>query len=603
MNKDSLAQPGSSPGPKDGEQSQLNSTEQLGQQSGQGAQESNGANPNSGAADIVNTSNVQAGALNNEDDSGNHEDEEEEEEEEVDIYGNHFEGDENEEEQEETPMHHTTPNNNKATARPAYLCQPEETKAWDVLNGDHPLAVDLLKQIPVEIWHMTLSFVPLTRLALMTRVSKGWRTMIDSLHVWQELAVRNELGQPGGNITTYKDLILGQMVAVCDVCLNRSKDYGIHLPLPVQRPDLLGLVWMCKRCRDNYGATHPEVMSSRAAQEGDVFVQGPQTAQIQSRLQPVYRRSRYSDFGYRYRDDYLDFDSDYEDEDGYSDDSEYDYQMRTQKVWTQWTNKKNQRSWLNQHLRSGRQRMMQTLLGIHRLQIRADSRLCNDFIGGCAQYNPYVIADVMAEMAWFFGHTRYTDFCRQSPEAGKIKAVAHWAKDLIDDSRVHEYEKQQSFESLQDGSAPPKSLWPKVFCALEAIRRVEDDRVKETEERRAELEARVNSREEKMRRTKDTESEEANKHGGGSTQPASEPVAWGGGDEDRIKGDREVEDEDEDSEADHPDEIGSENLDDLDADSIDSWWASDYSPGYIQVQSTLSSKCTFKVDVDIKDHQ
>ncbi|KAF9291714.1 hypothetical protein BGZ68_002738 [Mortierella alpina] len=638
MNKDSLSHPGSSPEHNDGGQSQFNSSKELvafhaehpQQPNGPRAPETSGANRNTVATDTMNAFNVKVEISNNEEGSGDYkdekeveeedEDEEEEEDEDEDedeeedenedeeedededddgIHDSDFEEDESDEEQDASPTYYTTINNSNTTARPAYLCQPEKSKAWDVLNGDHPCSGVLLKQVPVEIWHMALSFVPPTRLAHLTRVSKGWRTMIDSLHFWQELAIRNDMGQPGGSVATYKDLVLGQMVAVCDVCLNRSKDYGIHLPLPVQRPDLLGLVWMCKRCRDNYGATHPEVMSSRAAQEDDVFVQGPQRAQIQRRLQPVYRCSRYSDFGYRYRDDFSDFDSEYDEDDDYSDDYEYDYQMRTEKVWTQWTNKKDQLSWLNQHLSDGRQRMMQTLLAIHRLQIRADSRLCSDFIGGCAQYNPYAIADVMAEMAWFFDHTRYKDFCRQSPEAGKTKAVAHWAKDLIGDARVEEFERQQSFESLQDGSAPPKSLWPKVFYALEAIRRVEDERVKKTEERRVDLEARVKAREERKRRAKDTESEDANNHGGEGSRPAGEPTAETVGDEDEIEDGR----EDEDNGSVDYDETGSEDLDlDLESDSNTRYWGSDYSLGYTQVQSALSSKFSFQVDVDIKDH-
>ncbi|KAF9949999.1 hypothetical protein BGZ70_001553 [Mortierella alpina] len=584
MNEDSLARLDRSPGRENGDQVLSDSiktpassqAEQFEQHTGPGAPDTNDVSPNTVAAAIVNTPNDAGDSNDCEDEAEEEEDEEEDDDEEEED----FEDEESDDEQDEMSMRHTAVKNSKAIARPAYLCEPEESKVWDVLNGDHPVAVDLLKQIP------------------------GWRTMIDSHHLWQELAVRNEMGQPGGNIATYKDLVLGQMVAVCDVCLDRSKDYGIHLPLPVQRPDLLGLVWMCKRCRDNYGATHPEVMSSRAAQEDDVFVQEPQTAQIQQRLQPVYRHSHYRDFGYRYHDDFSEFDSEsddeYDDEDDFSDDSAYDYQMRTQKVWTQWTNKKDQRSWLNQHLRNGRQRMMQTLLGIHRLQIRADSRLCNDFIGGCAKYNPYVIADVMAEMAWFFGHTRYTDFCRQSPEAGKVKAIAHWAKDLIDDSRAQECERQQSFESLKNGSAPPKSLWPKVLYAFETIRRVEDERIKKDKERRADLEARVKAREERKKEANDTE-EEANKHRGGEggADPIGASVAEKGGAEDDIEDAR----EDDDIDSVHTDDIAFGSLDvDLDLESITNYWGSDFSRGYLEVQSALSSKFSFKVDVDIKDH-
>ncbi|CAO3574035.1 unnamed protein product [Mortierella alpina] len=613
MNEDSQACPDRSPGRKEGDRVQSDSiknpassqAEQLEQHAEQGVPDSNGVGLNTAATDIVNTANDVGDSndyedVNEEEEEEDEEEDEKEDEEDDEEDDDDFEDDESDDEQDDAPIRHTAVKNSKTIARPAYLCEPGESKAWDVLNGEHPVAVELLKQIPVEIWHMTLSFIPPARLARMTRVSKGWRTMIDSLHLWQELAVRNKMGQPGGNIATYKDLVLGQMVAVCDVCLDRSKDYGIHLPLPVQRPDLLGLVWMCKRCRDNYGATHPEVMSSRAAQEDDVFVQGPQTAQIQQRLQPVYRHSRYRDFGYRYHDEFSDFDSEYDDEDEYSDDSEYDYEMRTQKVWTQWTNKKDQLSWLNQHLRNGRQRMMQTLLGVHRLQIRADSRLCNDFIGGCAKYNPYVIADVMAEMAWFFGHTRYKDFCRQSPEAGKVKAIAHWAKDLVDDSRAQECERQQSFESLRDGSAPPKSLWPKVFCALEAIRRVEDERIKKIEERRADLEARIKARAERKRQAKDTAPEEANKHEGGEGQakPIGESVAEKGGDDDEVEDDR----EDEDIDSVLSDEYASETLDvDLDLESMSIYWGSDFSRGYQEVQSALSSKFSFQVDADVKD--
>ncbi|KAG9067669.1 hypothetical protein KI688_011256 [Linnemannia hyalina] len=136
----------------------------------------------------------------------------------------------------------------------------------------------ILEAIPDEVWCLLLSFVPPAKLITLTRVCRRWKLMIERDLVasyWKVLTVQAELldhslspdldvdskhaEMPIGFIKTFPELVLGHTLVICELCLMRSKrGCGSAIPLPVDRQDTLGRVWMCRPCRRDYYDRYPE---------------------------------------------------------------------------------------------------------------------------------------------------------------------------------------------------------------------------------------------------------------------------------------------------------------------------------------------------------
>ncbi|KAH7034188.1 hypothetical protein BKA57DRAFT_497237 [Linnemannia elongata] len=136
----------------------------------------------------------------------------------------------------------------------------------------------VLEALPNEIWCLLLSFVPPAKLITLTRVCRRWKLMIERDLVasyWKPLTVQAELldhslsldldvdsahaEMPIGFIKTFPELVLGHTLVICELCLMRSKrGCGSAIPLPVDRQDTLGRVWMCRPCRRDYYDRYPE---------------------------------------------------------------------------------------------------------------------------------------------------------------------------------------------------------------------------------------------------------------------------------------------------------------------------------------------------------
>ncbi|KAG0355797.1 hypothetical protein BGZ54_001007 [Gamsiella multidivaricata] len=359
-----------------------------------------------------------------------------------------------------------------------------KTEAPELAQWDHfhaPVAQKLLSRIPFEVWEMILSHVPPCRLARLLPVSKGWKSMIENLILWKDIATNCHIGDSAFPASNHMQPVLGHMVVICDLCLQRSYQFGSDIPLPVRRPDLLGLTWMCKNCRRWYRAAHPEVMSE----------QGPCVKVTRAQ---TYRRSHWqperlddlNDF-----DGYGENDEDYEDDEAYEDDEDYegdenyedyedygdyedskDYGSEVldsdQEHYYQpgewrptWRNRgADEYSWLNQVLCRGRERMLRTMLAIYGLEIRPGSRLCTDFIEG-TPYDPDKIVKTMRELTWYFKHTNYPRHNRFGQEKAKIRAIAAWCE---------EFESMEGLDSIPEykahKNAPPEPLWPMVDLAF-----------------------------------------------------------------------------------------------------------------------------------------
>lgn len=136
----------------------------------------------------------------------------------------------------------------------------------------------ILEAIPDEIWCLVLSFVPPAKLITLMRVCRRWELMIERDLVasyWKALTVQAELldhslsldldvdsehaEMPIGFVKRFPELVLGHTLVICELCLTRSKrGCGSAIPLPVDRQDTLGRVWMCRPCRRDYYDRYPE---------------------------------------------------------------------------------------------------------------------------------------------------------------------------------------------------------------------------------------------------------------------------------------------------------------------------------------------------------
>ncbi|KAF9359193.1 hypothetical protein BGX26_012892 [Mortierella sp. AD094] len=500
-----------------------------------------------------------------EDEHDETEEEEEEEEEEVD---------ESEEEPDET-----TPS--------VFTTESPEVALWDVLQISVPN--EILQKLPNEIWSMILCHVPPTRLARLVSVSKAWKDIIEQLPLWKDIVSQCELAalKPDSSTSLMK-YVLGHMVLICDLCLNRSEKLGADVPLPVRRPDVLGLTWMCMRCRDGYRSTHAEVMNlpDKAPKDEDVYEQGP--------CEKVTRRKTY--YGRRYgggggwggghrgwRGDYDDFDDfdelDSDDEDDYYEsdyeDYEYDYFRPT------WKNKANKNSWLNEVLHRGRSRLLKTMLERYELKVRNDSRLCTDFIDG-TKYCPFKIVAVMRKMSWYFSSTEYPGYTKRSGvETAKALAVAEWTRLFYNKHKEVSLEK---FKTL--AKAPPESLLPMLTLALEKHVEFAQNRALEKIKREAERQARIEAKKLKAFEKEAKKAQEAEK------KPSD------AGNSKEAKGKDDASENSEDSDVDEDDCYDEDDY--YNEDESEDEYDSDSHHARFSVRSDLLKKFSFKVDCSIE---
>ncbi|KAI8595163.1 hypothetical protein EDD21DRAFT_359282 [Dissophora ornata] len=101
-----------------------------------------------------------------------------------------------------------------------FKTESPKVATWDVLQ--EPVPADMLDRIPVEVWTMILNHVPPARLARLTVVSKGWRILIQELPLWKDISIACEFGDPLQNVKGYKELVLGHMAIICNVCLQKK---------------------------------------------------------------------------------------------------------------------------------------------------------------------------------------------------------------------------------------------------------------------------------------------------------------------------------------------------------------------------------------------
>jgi len=88
------------------------------------------------------------------------------------------------------------------------------------------------------------------------------------------------------------------------------------------------------------------------------------------------------------------------------------------------------------------------------LELRSDSKLCNDFLNGKSNYTIDYIVDVMEQMKWFYEHTKYPEYCEQ------YTSYIYYDKEEYNKKRS-EFAKEKAIKDYIRGYikvSPPSSL-------------------------------------------------------------------------------------------------------------------------------------------------
>ncbi|KAF8932564.1 hypothetical protein BGZ52_009890 [Haplosporangium bisporale] len=336
------------------------------------------------------------------------------------------------------------------TQLPSIFASDQTLNGGNNLIPSEPIPQETLDAIPAEVWVLILTFVPPARLAVLSRVCRQWKGIIEhQLPLWRYIAVKCALGD-GAQQGNTMELVLGHTLVICELCLEASrKGVGSDLPLPVNRQDALGKTWMCRRCRRRYYTKFPQ--PTRLAQPRDydsvpspIDPQGVQDNHVRltySLDEAVLVRARAVHGG--------------------------DIGIVAHQVDAN----------LNHLLRRRRRKMLTTKLALVGLEFRSDSKLCGTYLRG-SWYDPGRVADVMKEMEWYYAETSYWDFMNDDfgSATSKIEAMAEWLRILV---REHGWGSRETYkrtiiETTADEEdvldprqgrprlLPPPSLWPLI---------------------------------------------------------------------------------------------------------------------------------------------
>ncbi|KAG0049413.1 hypothetical protein BGZ83_005792 [Gryganskiella cystojenkinii] len=350
--------------------------------------------------------------------------------------------------------------------------------------GSQPLSWTLL---PDAIKTGILSHVPPSRLALLQRVSLDWKTRIHGLSLWQDLALKCELGRPGGTITSFMDLVLGHAVVICDLCLTKSAGFQERYPLFVYRQDRIGKSWMCLPCRTSYFAKHPETMHCSA-----------KDTRVYEKLIPRIQRDQYN----------LEIREQLQ-----QDQAEKGGPDRWPITQIRLARRQNKRKlevirsllggdvgvaafdkgYRREDLRRGRVRMIKTLLDQRGLTLRQDSKLCEEYIQGKANMNATEVADIMAEMSWYFKCTSYSSLIRTAgcSSSAKFTALKSWTRTSFDLNHKDAERTKECFRRLNEQERPPRSLWGLIDDMIDLLEAGEAIQMNPTWSRDLEINTRV----------------------------------------------------------------------------------------------------------------
>ncbi|KAG9061980.1 hypothetical protein KI688_006697 [Linnemannia hyalina] len=114
---------------------------------------------------------------------------------------------------------------------------------------------------PTEVLQQILLYLPLSKIARHSRISKAWLDAARVLPVWKEACKKAELGDPRKKYRTHMALVCANSYWICERCMSFSKgrEHYADLPLPVENKDDGHLDWMlCLACRQEYFKRHPE---------------------------------------------------------------------------------------------------------------------------------------------------------------------------------------------------------------------------------------------------------------------------------------------------------------------------------------------------------
>ncbi|GJJ68729.1 hypothetical protein EMPS_01075 [Entomortierella parvispora] len=114
--------------------------------------------------------------------------------------------------------------------------------------------------VPTEVWHVILSYLPLSQVAVISLVNTTWLDGCRSYPAWKTICEKNNLGPPKSKYKTFMALACKYSYFICDRChdLTMKGLTKSEVTLPIKDKDDDDLTWLlCRNCRLAYYGRHP----------------------------------------------------------------------------------------------------------------------------------------------------------------------------------------------------------------------------------------------------------------------------------------------------------------------------------------------------------
>lgn len=118
--------------------------------------------------------------------------------------------------------------------------------------------------VPIEIWYTIMSFLPLSQLSRLSKVSRLFRRMVTQHSLWNEIIKRaglsNRIPEDEAHQLKFYDTILSRYSKyICEFCgIYCARNMGAMMNLPVTIYSVDMIVSLCRDCRVYYFKRYPE---------------------------------------------------------------------------------------------------------------------------------------------------------------------------------------------------------------------------------------------------------------------------------------------------------------------------------------------------------
>jgi len=142
----------------------------------------------------------------------------------------------------------------------------EVKKHQEVPKGTNPCA-----WLPTEVWHVVLSYLPLSQVAVISLVNTTWLDGCRSYPVWRIICEKNKVGPPKSKYKSYMALACKYSYFICDRChsLTMKGQTKSEVTLPMKDKDDNGVTWLlCLKCRLEHHRRHPVKLKNKKDAKG-----------------------------------------------------------------------------------------------------------------------------------------------------------------------------------------------------------------------------------------------------------------------------------------------------------------------------------------------